>query len=761
MFRDQNWFQNRRAKLKQDAKKQQGSLNLYHGNQSTSDSETSPGFVDTASQYHTMMGHWSTEQRAPNGLGISHAQSGQHDISSQAQYHALSTPSPAFGAYGGAAHLNADMFSSQEELNRRTLTQEQFDAMERNGGMMNGYGAFEDFASSFNGDHATMDTVFPGFGDFKQQHAMNHYPIGAPMTSYDSTIPSNVSAESLPIFPSSTQMQTYANISAASSEWSESRSSSIHEAAASHVPVQHQPASTSQWQPGQSVPVDATQQQEEFRQVAARASQTRPSPQHSYSEDTFARRGSSASLVQSMGDIGIQTPPQAQGGTFKSPAPPSNIAARRQRAPRPAALGVAALRSQSHSGLVPQASPVQTQQQQQFNPVDHPLRRIRSSNQIGNIGRVMKSTPGSAQRSPLNYTFADAMNSPHAMRHASSNLAPPTPLSPKESTEMTDAGQLQQWQSVFGSANRQVSITETEAEHAQSYQAVAPLSAQMWTTSPPHTPMYHQHQFVQSRINGHPIVENTPPQSAPASQTCFQSNAFAIPHAPAHAQPVQTQTVPVPQVPSQPLVPQQIAVASAHQAQQAHFMNSDAKFQVPNVAFAPVQTAGMPVVSTPQQEMAFHFSHGVPIADANGNIDFIFPSTTPAMPAHFIAQTPQTQGHTPPQQYQHMHTPPQVTYPFVASTGSSPSSQGTGPLKAQAELFVHEYSPPDAVKRAATPRKGPIDTVPRNYAFANTGPEHFEEKKGKKSDGSSKDSSSASSSTSPASSSGTAMTSTF
>ncbi|KAK1020145.1 hypothetical protein LTR33_019189, partial [Friedmanniomyces endolithicus] len=51
-------------------------------------------------------------------------------------------------------------------------------------------------------------------------------------------------------------------------------------------------------------------------------------------------------------------------------------------------------------------------------------------------GRIQKSMPGAPQRSPLAWSFSDAVNSPKGMRHVSTNstgsLAPPTPLSPDE-----------------------------------------------------------------------------------------------------------------------------------------------------------------------------------------------------------------------------------------------------------------------------------------------------------------------------------------
>lgn len=700
------------------------------------------------------MQQWAVEEGAPQGLGISPVQQTQE----QQQLQAYTVQNSGAEPEPLQSYLAPVQFSlgSQEELNRRTLTQEQFTAMERSGGIVDPFGNFEDLATSFCGDQSVLNTVFPSYnGDFKQQD-MFVYPIGAPLSSYDSTVPSNMSEQSLSAFPSTSTMHTQANVSP-TSDWTDSRSSSIHEGASTQMPPQHQPAiTTSQWQPGQSVPVDPTAQHEAFQQAAAQATQARPSPQLSMHEqplgwpdDAFVRRASTTSLLtQSMSNVGIQTPPQHQAATFKSPAPPSNIAARRQRAPKPAALGVAALRTQSYSGAVPSGSPVQMHQRQ-FSFADQPLRRVRSSNYLGSVaqGRVMKSTPGSAQRSPMHYTFADAMNSPHAVRHPShSNLAPPTPMSPKEYSGIEQSGYIQHWQVAPGNGSRQSSINENDVEHGVSYHPSVAMPVQN-RTSPPHTPMFYQHQFVKSRVYGNAIMENTPPQSAPASQTCFPSNVYGVTYPP----PQQTQHLPVPsQAPAQQQV-HAVAMSHPHAQQFGNPVAPDQHFQPCNVIFTPNQGVNIPTTGPPPGT-PFQFSNGVPMTNADGNIELVFPPQL-----HFVHQH-QSQGQTPPQ---HMHTPPQVSYPFGTSAGGSPGEQTAAqPQKMAPDFFVHEYTPPEAVKRAATPRKGPVDTAPKNYAFAHTGPEHFEEKKGDEKKAKRVDSKDAgASSSSPASSNGTALTS--
>ncbi|KAI9890112.1 MAG: hypothetical protein M1814_004511 [Vezdaea aestivalis] len=147
-------------------------------------------------------------------------------------------------------------------------------------------------------------------------------------------------------------------------------------------------------------------------------------------------------------EAGSQTTPPANAeDVFKLPEAPLNIAARRKR-PRPAAIGGAALRSQSFMGSMP------------MSPKSHllggtsPMRRIKSAgNNLDAVrGRIQKNISVSGQKSPLNFeTFADAgvldVIAPRAITRAqtegsavpasagittsSANLAPPTPLSPR------------------------------------------------------------------------------------------------------------------------------------------------------------------------------------------------------------------------------------------------------------------------------------------------------------------------------------------
>lgn len=116
---------------------------------------------------------------------------------------------------------------------------------------------------------------------------------------------------------------------------------------------------------------------------------------------------------------------------------------------------------------------------------------------------------------------------------------------------------------------------------------------------------------------------------------------------------------------------------------------------------------------------------GVPMVDANGNIQMTMPQPHYQLVSH---APPAPSASAPPLS----QTPP-MHYPFPTTGAGSNGVQISAhapKVPAQPELFVHEYQPPADVKRAATPRKAAVDAGPKNYTFANQTPEHFE--KGKK-----------------------------
>lgn len=683
-----------------------------------SDSDTSPSFVPP--DFYTMMPP-APDDQVSNTMPFT-----QHELGEQTQTNLPYAGNPVHseehftnGNLMPPPHMSLDMFDSPQELNRRTLTQEVFDAFTHNVGMLQQSGHFDGIPQNFASNANFDDQAFPEMdhNDFKDDTFFSFpAPLGAPLSSNDSSIPSSISEQS--VFPSSSAMQEHAVLSTTTSDWVNSRSSSVSNSD-SEDPYRSRTASTTdQWEPGQSVPIDPHQLHQQFQEAQRQAQQHSAHSEQLLawsSQEPFVRRDSQTgtTLSQHMSSFAIQTPQPPQTGPFKSPPPPQSnggtIAARRQR-PRPAALGLASLRSQSYSGAVQPASP--SQQTQNLAPAQQ-LRRIRSSNVINGVaqGRVMKSTPGSAQRSPLNWTFNEAMlvNQRNASV-SSGSLAPPTPLSPSARQDQPRP-HFPPWQS-SSKFSRQASISELDAEHNVAHSATA-LGGTDNFTSPPQTPMYHHHQQQQQQVGqqaGHRIgstviTENTPPQSAPAVQTTFPAHAFMPP--PPQPLPLHSQAPPVQFQQPQPALPS------------AHFLDvsmPEQQFQMATSSYAPAaQFAVSPPESAPQ--LSGSFANGVPIVNAQGQLILAYPPQLQQL--QFVPQSPGQPLQPSPQ------------YSFVNNASASSlhvTSQLPKQHRPSAELFVHEYSPPSDVKRAATPRKSTSDGPPKNYTFNNHTSENFKSK---------------------------------
>ena len=229
-----------------------------------------------------------------------------------------------------------------------------------------------------------------------------------------------------------------------------------------------------------------------------------------FHEDAFARRNSSTSnLANNMDAIHIRngTPDE-----FKQPNQPSSIAARRQK--RPVALNSNAMRSASYSAPMPSPG----------GNNDHALRRIRSSGIPNAAGRIQKSQPGSAQRSPMAMTFSEAAASPKFARTFSSSsattigqggsLAPPTPLTPQDFGNYWQSSTVIRPHSVMPEHNSPESMhTSWSADQAGNIIAKS--------NSPPSTSL-----DLQARFANDGLYRDTPPQSAPATQQSFPRTAF-------------------------------------------------------------------------------------------------------------------------------------------------------------------------------------------------------------------------------------------
>jgi hypothetical protein len=709
---------------------------------SGSDSEPSPAFVSP--DYYNMMQQYNAE----NSMSSSYNGSTNGHLAEDAPASsdiAMSSAQPGDQFQNFSfSQAPTDLFDSPQDLNRRTLTQEQFNTMQQSGLPGSGIAAF-----NLGMDAEAYSKVFPEYSqqDAKSQAVYDFADIPeVPMSAQQLSAPHIIADRNAFDFASTGAIQNHSVASSASSDWGGSRSSSVstynHDAHVaqpvaapqSSQPPQHPTSTSSQWRPGQSVPVDFNQLSQEFRQIEQ---SRQPHQQYSHEQplawpldEAYHERQNSqtAGITHSMSNVGLKTPQPLQHATFKSPTPAASLATRRQRS-KPAPLGLAAMRSQSYSSTSQPGSPGPLPHHQQHQThanlgASQPLRRIKSSNMINGVaqGRIQKTTPGSAQRSPMNRTFADAMGSPKGIRSISSqvglSLAPPTPMSPREQARTEAARQLQQWRSTPGQGSRQASISEHDIEQ---YVPHAPtMSGPANVSSPPHTPLYPpQPQFAQHRVGKNIITENTPPQSAPATQLSFNS-ASLHPPPPQPTQQVQHQSVAT----SQAQLSQQ-AMQNMFATQPPHMMAPEPQFPMVDMS-VPQQPQFTLNASEPMSmpHMSFPLG-GVPMVDANGNIQMAMPQPQYQLVSH--APSVPSVSAPPINQEQQMHYP----FPMTHATSSGIQISAHAPrVPAQPELFVHEYQPPADVKRAATPRKVATDSGPKNYTFANQTPEHFE--KGKK-----------------------------
>lgn len=154
------------------------------------------------------------------------------------------------------------------------------------------------------------------------------------------------------------------------------------------------------------------------------------------------RRESSDALTTSLNGIGIctngsapvsQPSSQAGGSSWKEPSKELDLAARRKR-PRPAAIGTSNARTLASSTSMSSLSP---SSRMPSTGASNSMRHSKSTQSLNSrYAGVRKAS--AAQRSPLNFTFAESgsMKSSKAemLRPSvsSTTLAPPTPLTPQD-----------------------------------------------------------------------------------------------------------------------------------------------------------------------------------------------------------------------------------------------------------------------------------------------------------------------------------------
>jgi len=672
-----------------------------------------------------------------NGLGITRADSG---TSSHDNMPTTLSPQDLLSPTSQKSMKQEDL-----ETNRKTLTQDDFDTFAHGGDYDPNQSSdnLKSETATSNDNDLLINEYFPELTDFTFDNALDDDVLGPtdmqPAFSTDSYTSTFSEAPSMSTLNSTAEpiAQRQASTQSSASDWSEHSTPSL-----SLTPAVQQtdsvfnsdendisprgkvPTPVSAWQPGHSVPVDYEEMDREFREAALRSANQANStsePQSRTSSNPFSDSSIGfpddqimssaeppAGLTQSMNNMEITntvSKPRALRNQSSMSSMSGGIAARRQR-PRPQPLSSTSLRSASYcagSGL-PTSTGVPASQST-LTPTAPTLRRIKSSNVMNGIanGRISKNIGG--QRSPLNFTFADAMNAPKFARSVSgyspasamgvgnSSLAPPTPLSPTEMPPRFDfqreLQRYQQAQAMSQAMSRQPSMNESIDENGL-------LTAGGNTfSSPPTTPLYGP-QFSRGRLGM--MNENTPPQSAPATQQCFPGGMF-------------------PQsVPMQASLSQQQQQQQMFRAQQQSYM-----------PMMPSEYPPMPnVMMQTQPQYAGQYLEQLAAAQQYAAMPQMVPASQPMGMSYQNMQYAQMMNaqQMSAQQYNYLR----ANNPGVLISQQQAQMAQAKNIPA-ADFFVHEYSPPQDVKNAGTPRKA--DGGPKNYTFANHGPEHFEKVKHK------------------------------
>ncbi|KAF2761566.1 hypothetical protein EJ05DRAFT_176632 [Pseudovirgaria hyperparasitica] len=388
-------------------------------------------------------------------------------------------------------------------------------------------------------------------------------------------------------------------------------------------------------------------------------------PNPPFAFEGFSRRSSSTSnLAESMQTVGIDSRSPSESGSFKQAMPPASIAARRQR--RPAPLGASATRSASYTPGMP-GSPSNASQTS-LN-AEQNLRRIRSSQGM-NAGRVQKNSTGSAQHSPITFAFNAAINSPKFARELASavstpggngNFAPPTPQTPNEGARFPS------WQT-SGEIKPQPSFADTSSPpdslginfSAESSSEPYPRQSDVKGASPS-VPTEEAQQNQRSLPN---VSSNrdTPPQSAPPTQQSFSQGVFVS----------QTQTT------NDFLAPDDFSL---------HNMRRPS---------LPESVSHNPHLGNPMQ----HFGL-----------------------TNFNSGGPQSMGY--PVQYGNVSTfnMPMYSMDSAPSMTSAPAPTQTSPDSSDF-LVVHEYAPPNSSGKSNESRR--MQEQPKQFVFANAGPNDFQ-----------------------------------
>ncbi|KIW06825.1 uncharacterized protein PV09_02505 [Verruconis gallopava] len=497
-----NWFQNRRAKVKQDAKKQLNALQLF---QATFGQQSQQYFAHPPQLAQQLPYHYGPLPVVPSNTEPAAESSAPPQpviaaVTTDAMQNAISAPEGNFAT--------APEFSMQAPLMTSAPHGMAFEAQPFTPDM-NGQPMFlqdVNFGPSFSQDFMAM----PGNYDLFMQQAG---AVSAVPVTMD-TIPANV----VPTPPAeSASPNAVSSLTSPYVHQSQTEDEKPHLIVDSPQEVVELSAATGHPTPADSTTTwsSAAPGQEFYEQQNASAPVLAVNEQSPASVDSVERHESSG-LTESMNKVGIDQPSSDSESSFKAPSEISGLAARRQK-PRPANLMSTALRSTSYTAGVPGSPGANPNNQDQ-------LRRIRSHGVGVNNGRITK--PSGPQKSPMHANFdAAAIASPKFARHASNysvstinssgpltattmpnSLAPPTPITPNELTRFP-IGQAPG----FGFPNGSPGGFGCEDPiYLDTSSPMAKLD------------MQQMEQYRANLMARHEAsLFNTPPQSAPASQQHF------------------------------------------------------------------------------------------------------------------------------------------------------------------------------------------------------------------------------------------------
>jgi hypothetical protein len=550
-----NWFQNRRAKVKQDLKKQLNAYAMYQASMAQHTQQYLPPPQPLPSSAPQDFFDPNTALPSTEYSPDSASSDGGH-----------SNHFPSQGDYGSAVPTIVESTQPGSRDGMISNMQATGYSMQDMSSAPGPDGIMTIGPSPFSQDFQNVYSLAPDLNNFDAFSHMNGLPdtLAYPPYLHTSAPPVQTMSSSM---PSLSDSQTATPLSAAASpntmpsltstyshpSWMEDNKDSIsapvdspQDSVDSSIGI-HQPHQTSSG-PSDAINWSQAQMVDQFTEsgfnVMPAQGQAEPKAEDfetgEASNVAFTRRNSStAALAESMNTVDISCAPGTDSGLMQAP-PSSGLAARRQKA-RPANLGLAALRSASYSAGMP-VSPGSTQN---LAAPEQSLRRIRSGG-MATAGRISKPLTSSGQRSPMNFSFAEAAASPKFARHASStysvsspavsspavsatasSLAPPTPSTPG------DFSRFPSWQShgviktYPANNNNVVSGSWSEAPVSNNFNVNV--------SSPPDTPLdsdqlaqYRSH--VQARTQA--VFRDTPPQSAPATQQSFSSTSM---HPQSHA----------------------------------------------------------------------------------------------------------------------------------------------------------------------------------------------------------------------------------